>query len=163
MCLLRSYGLIRHIVSQMLGMVFIWIINSRSRILLNRILQISSSGPYVVLYSGHDHTIEHLSTALGLQNDPLLLRYAARIVFEVYHNTSETQGGASGLYFRLLTNGKDVTKQVSFCKKSVTLSSKITLCKIENIIRFLHDDYFTIFNVTNFKDACYQKLTPPRT
>ncbi|KAK9708775.1 Histidine phosphatase superfamily (branch 2) [Popillia japonica] len=92
LCLLRSYGLIRHIVSQMLGMI-------------------SSSGPYVVLYSGHDHTIEHLSTALGLQNDPLLLRYAARIVFEVYHNTSETQGGASGLYFRLLTNGKDVTKQ----------------------------------------------------
>nr|XP_023015572.1 2-phosphoxylose phosphatase 1 [Leptinotarsa decemlineata] len=133
-CLLKSYGLLRHIVQQMLHMV-------------------SNSGPYLVLYSGHDHTLEQLSTALGMQNDPFLLRYAARIVFEVYQEKEEFNN-AKGIYFRVLSNGKDVTKQVSFCKNIVNVDSKVNLCKVEDIVRFLHDDYFSSLNVTNFKDAC---------
>lgn len=133
-CLLKSYGLVRHIVQQMLQMV-------------------SNSGPYLVVYSGHDHTLEQLSTALGLQNDPFLLRYAARIVFEVYQQNEEIDN-TRGIYFRLLSNGKDVTRQVSFCKNIVNVSTKVNLCKIEDIVRFLHDDYFSSLNVTNFKDAC---------
>jgi hypothetical protein len=135
LCLLRSYGLIRHIVQQMLHMV-------------------SSNGPYLVLYSGHDHTVEQLTTALGLQNDPLLLRYGARVVFEVYQNYEESHNGAKGIYFRLLSNGRDVTRQVSFCKDIVLLENKVSLCKIEDIVRFIHEDYFVSLNVTNFKDAC---------
>ncbi|CAG9831809.1 unnamed protein product [Diabrotica balteata] len=133
-CILKSYGLIRHIVQHMLQMV-------------------SNSGPYLVVYSGHDHTLEQLSTALGLQNDPFLLRYAARIVFEVYQEKQELDN-TQGIYFRLLSNGKDITRQVSFCKNIVNAGAKISLCKIEDIVRFLHDDYFSSLNVTNFKDAC---------
>lgn len=117
----------------------------------------SSNGPYLVLYSGHDHTIEQISTALGLKNDPLLLRYASRIIFEIYQDNRESQNGASGFYFRLLANGKDVTRQLSFCKELLELDPKTALCKIEDIVRFIHDDYFIKLNVTNFKDACVTK------
>ncbi|CAG9817601.1 unnamed protein product [Phaedon cochleariae] len=133
-CLLKSYGLMRHIVQQMLHMV-------------------SNSGPYLVLYSGHDHTLEQLTAALGLQSDPFLLRYAARMVFEVYQEVEESNE-VKGIFFRLLTNGRDVTRQISFCKNFVNVNSRVGLCKIEDIVRFLHDDYFTALNVTNFKDAC---------
>lgn len=109
------------------------------------------------MYSGHDHTLEQLSTALGLQNDPLLLRYAARIVIEVYHDNRDPQNGARDVYFRILTNGRDVTKQVSFCKDIVNVQRKMALCKIEDIVRFIHDDYFSQLNFTNFKDACVVK------
>lgn len=116
-----------------------------------------SNGPYFVLYSGHDHTVDQLAGALGLQNDPLLLRYASRIIFEMYYDGSSPKGSAADLFFRLLTNGKDVTRQVMFCKNVISIGNNISLCKIENIVRFLHDDYFSIFNVTNYKDACFVK------
>lgn len=137
-CLLKSYGLIKHIVSQMLHMV-------------------SNSGPYLILYSGHDHTLEQLSTALGLQNDPHLLRYAGRIIIEVYNNNLQLLNGARDVYFRILSNGKDVTRQVYFCKELLNVRQDVTLCKIEDIVRFIHDDYFTSLNFTNFKDSCVTK------
>lgn len=118
--------------------------------------QVSNNGPYLVLYSGHDHTLEQLATALGLQNDPFLLRYAARVIFEVYQDNRESNN-AKGIYFRLLSNGKDVTRQISFCKNLIGVDSKTNLCKIEDIVRFLHDDYFSPLNVSNFKDACLYK------
>lgn len=62
-----------------------------------------------------------------------------------------------GIYFRLLSNGKDVTKQISFCKNIVSIDKKTNVCKIEDIVRFLHDDYFSSLNVTNFKEACAKK------
>nr|CAH7726073.1 unnamed protein product [Callosobruchus chinensis]CAH7764242.1 unnamed protein product [Callosobruchus chinensis] len=136
-CLLKSYGLIRHIVQQMLHMI-------------------SGNGPSLVLYSGHDHTLEQLTSALGLRHDSLLLRYAARVIFEIYQE-NRTANQAEGIYFRLLANGKDVTKQIGFCKNLVKVDSKTSLCKMEDIVRFLHDDYFTSLNVTNFKDACIHK------
>lgn len=114
----------------------------------------SSDSPSFVLYSGHDHTLEQLAAALGLANDPLLLRYAARLVFEVYQNLEEPHNGAGVVYFRLLANGRDVTNQISFCKQLVVQSTSEVLCKIEDIVRFLHDDYFASLNSTNFKDAC---------
>lgn len=122
---------------------------------MNYLSQVSSSGPFFVLYSGHDHTIEQLTTTLGIQNDPLLLRFAARIVFEVYQENSDVPNNeATGVYFRVLSNGKDVTRQIIFCKNVLALENKVVLCRIEDIVRFLHDDYFSSLNVTNFKDAC---------
>lgn len=106
------------------------------------------------MYSGHDHTIEQITTALGLKNDPSLLRYASRIIFEVYHDNKEDNNSVRGLHFRLLANGKDVTKQIHFCKELIELDTKVRLCKFEDIVRFIHDDYFIKLNVTNFKDAC---------
>lgn len=138
LCLLRSYGLMRHIVQQMLHMV-------------------GTNGPKLVLYSGHDFTLLQLTTALGLLNDPLLLRYAARVVFEVYQDNRHSNIDAKGIYFRLLSNGKDVTKQISFCRNIINIDKKNSVCKIEDIVRFLHEDYFGSLNVTNFKDACVKK------
>lgn len=111
----------------------------------------------LVLYSGHDHTLEQLASALGLLNDPLLLRYGARLVFEVYQSNEGPQKGAGVVYFRLLSNGKDITNQIGFCKQLIVESSSEVLCKIEDIVRFIHDDYFASLNSTNFKDACVLK------
>lgn len=137
--LLLSYGLVKHIVAQML-----------------RIL--SDGAPHLVAYSGHDHTLLQLAAALGLHHDASLCRYAGRLVFEVYANTAEGAGqSAGGAYFRLLANGRDVTRQIAFCKSARALREHVHVCRIEDIVRFLHDDYFTAFNVTNFKDACFAK------
>ncbi|KAF5291406.1 hypothetical protein FQR65_LT01716 [Abscondita terminalis] len=134
-CLLKSYGLIKHIVSQMLHMV-------------------SNTGPYLILYSGHDHTLAQLSTALGLKNEPHFLRYASRLIIEVYNDNRQPLNGARDVYFRILSNGKDVTNQAHFCKEVVNIRYGVSLCKIEDIVRFIHDDYFSSLNFTNFKDAC---------
>ncbi|XP_030750466.1 2-phosphoxylose phosphatase 1-like [Sitophilus oryzae] len=139
LCLLRSYGQMRHIVQQMLHMV-------------------GSNGPNLVVYSGHDYTLLQISTALGLANDPLLLRYASRIIFEIYQDNRENTNDAKGIYFRVLSNGKDVTREVSFCRNIIAVDRNNYVCKIEDIVRFLHDDYFSSLNVTNFKDACVRKL-----
>lgn len=72
----------------------------------------------------------------------------------MYHDNKEDTNSVRGLHFRLLANGKDVTKQINFCKELVELDTKISLCKFEDIVRFIHDDYFSKMNVTNFKDAC---------
>lgn len=118
-------------------------------------LKVSDYKPNLVIYSGHDHTLEQLASAIGLKNDPLLLRYGARLVFEVYQKNTYNDG--KGMYFRLLSNGKDLTKQISFCKNGIGLEKTVHLCKIEDIVRFLHDDYFTSLNVTNYKEACVNK------
>lgn len=101
--------------------------------------------------------MEQLSSTLGLTNDPLLLRYASRIVFEVYQKNEQATSGAGLMYFRLLSNGKDITTQIGFCKRITVQSSSEVLCKIEDIVRFIHDDYFVSLNSTNFKDACVEK------
>lgn len=92
-------------------------------------------------------------------------------------NTALESGPGSEFYFRIVYNGKDLTNRIHFCKTSTSVtslqndgrlggigrggnsgkrkSSRVpVLCPIESIIRFLHDDYFTPFNVTNLKDAC---------
>ncbi|XP_066253006.1 2-phosphoxylose phosphatase 1 isoform X1 [Euwallacea similis] len=138
LCLLKAYGQIKHIVQQMLHMV-------------------GSNGPHLVVYSGHDFSLLQLATALGLEHDPLLLRYASRLVFEIYLDNRQRSIDDKGIYFRLLSNGNDVTHEISFCKNIVNVDKKNSVCKIEDIVRFLHDDYFSSLNVTNFKDACIKK------
>lgn len=78
------------------------------------------------------------------------------MVFELYQKNDNSSEGKE-IYFRLLSNGKDVTKQIGFCRNIITLDKTVNLCKIEDIVRFVHDDYFTALNVTNYKDACLVK------
>ncbi|KAL1139806.1 hypothetical protein AAG570_006783 [Ranatra chinensis] len=152
-CLLRSYGLIRNIVSHVLHLI-------------------SEKRPKFVLYSGHDKTLTYLTTALGvISEETAAPYYASRLIFEIYKNLEpyaheESGPAGSSYFFRLVFNGKDITNSVHFCKKgpfspgySSTVkfgknSTQSYLCPIESIIRFLHDDYFSVFNSSNLKDAC---------
>lgn len=137
--LLRAYGLMRNIVNYMLKIV-------------------SGSVTKFVLYSGHDRTMQFIISALGLQSSQsYFIPYASRMAFEVYRSDNDL----SEYYFRVVLNGKDVTRSIQFCEGSKSLriskdsrGNKADLCPIENIIRFIHDDYFASLNVTNFKDAC---------
>lgn len=136
-CLLKAYGMFKNIVSYMLKMA-------------------SENSPKFVIYSGHDYTLQYLSVALGISNEHASLMYASRLVIEVYKN--EGHSGPNGFYFKLLVNGRDVTREISFCHSPevVDFDGKVTtFCKVEDIVRFIHDDYFSGLNVTNFKDACY--------
>ncbi|XP_055682105.1 2-phosphoxylose phosphatase 1 [Lutzomyia longipalpis] len=135
--ILRAYGLIRNIVGNMLKMI-------------------SGENIKFVLYSGHDRTLQYLLSALGLQSQQFFIPYAAKMSFEVYKSNYDAQ-----FYFRVVYNGRDVTNKIVFCEggRSLRVSrgnrgEKADLCPIENIIRFIHDDYFVPLNATNYKDAC---------
>uniref|UniRef100_A0A1A9VI53 2-phosphoxylose phosphatase 1 n=1 Tax=Glossina austeni TaxID=7395 RepID=A0A1A9VI53_GLOAU len=135
--LLRAYGMIRHIVSYMLRMI-------------------SGDRTKFVLYAGHDWTLQYLTAAFGIRTDNTFIAYAARLTIEVYRSDTHTD-----YYFRVVYNGRDVTQQIDFCEGGKSLrvtrdsrGNKADLCPIENIIRFLHEDYFAPLNATNFKDAC---------
>lgn len=138
--LLRAYGLMRNIVSYMLKII-------------------SGAKTKFVLYSGHDRTLQFIIAALNIQSiKSYFIPYASRMAFEVYKSDNDV---AAEYYFRLVFNGRDVTREIHVCEggKSLRISkdsrgNKADLCPIENIIRFIHDDYFVIFNATNLKDAC---------
>ncbi|XP_034473546.1 2-phosphoxylose phosphatase 1 [Drosophila innubila] len=143
--LLRAYGMIRHIVGYMLKMI-------------------SGDRTKFVLYSGHDCTMQYLTAALGIVNSQgQTINYASRLAFEVYRSDAHTD-----YYFRVVYNGRDVTQQIDFCEGGKSLrvtrdsrGNKADLCPIENIIRFLHEDYFAPLNATNFKEACATPIGNP--
>lgn len=145
--LLRAYGFIRNIVNYMLKMI-------------------SGSNLKVVLYSGHDLTIQYLLSALGLNTREFIdIPYATRMIFEVY----KSERDVGQFYFRVVYNGRDVTREVIVCEGAKSLrmmrgmsssgrgqkQESVDLCPIENIIRYIHDDYFGPMNASNFKDACF--------
>lgn len=154
--LLVAYGLIHNIVQNLIRMI-------------------SENKPKFVIYSGHDKTLQALILALGLNNyQHYNIQYASRMIFEVYRKKdlrdefkfTKRKPVAQDFYFRVVYNGEDVTNKLSFCKIKQNIVMKVVdpiddlkiyntyLCSIENIVRFIHDDYFSSFNVTNFKDAC---------
>lgn len=135
--ILRAYGLLRNIVSQMLHII-------------------SEGKPKLVFYSVHSKTLEYLAIALDIFFDytTSLLYYASRLIVEIYKSGKSQAHEASDFYFRILINGKDVTSKIPFCRNNRKEINNASLCPIESIIRLLHDDYFTMFNATNFKDAC---------
>ncbi|KAJ0174795.1 hypothetical protein K1T71_009903 [Dendrolimus kikuchii] len=154
--LLIAYGLIHNIVQNMIRMI-------------------SENKPKFVLYSGHDKTLQALILALGLSNyQHYNIQYASRMIFEVYRKKdlrdefkfAKRKPVAQDFYFRVVYNGEDITNSLSFCKTRQNIVMKVIdpiddvkiydiyLCSIENIVRFIHDDYFSMFNVSNYKDAC---------
>jgi len=143
--LLRKYGLLKS---------YGFALN----IAMNLLKMVSESKPRLVLYSGHDLTAQYLLAAFGVLNAQTMSpHYASRLVFEVYrNNTVDTTYPVRDFYFRVIFNGKDVTRSVAFCKtrSSNWTDSSIYLCPIESAIRFIHDDYFTTFNASNYKEAC---------
>ncbi|CAH0400769.1 unnamed protein product [Chilo suppressalis] len=153
--LLVAYGLIHNIVQNMIRMI-------------------SENKPKFVLYSGHDKTLQALILALGLNNyQHYNIQYASRMIFEVYRKRdlrdefkfTKRKAVAQDFYFRVVYNGEDVTNKLSFCKPRQIVVMEVVdpaeetmhktyLCPIESIVRFIHDDYFAPFNVSNYKDAC---------
>ncbi|XP_014361359.2 uncharacterized protein LOC106713160 [Papilio machaon] len=154
--LLHAYGLIHNIVQNMIRMI-------------------SENKPKYVLYSGHDKTLQALILALGLNSyQHYNIQYASRMIFEVYRKKdlrdefklTKRKAIAQDFFFRVVYNGEDVTNKLSFCRNKQNIIMKIVdpvnnikiyntyLCPIENIVRFIHDDYFASFNASNFKDAC---------
>ncbi|KAF4517722.1 hypothetical protein B566_EDAN013400 [Ephemera danica] len=154
--ILRAYGLLHHMVGQLLRLV------SADRRL--------PPSPRMVLYSGHDRTLQYLTGALGVAGGSLetaMPPYASRLVVELYRDNASVGSEAKQYLFRLLFNGRDLTGLLHFCRTSLlrnitdiyetTGSKKINnalLCPLESIVRYLHDDYFSTFNATNFKDSC---------
>lgn len=134
---LRAYGLVRNIVNFILKII-------------------SGDKVKFVLYSGHDKTMQFLTSTFGIYSQSYFIPYAARMAFEIYKSNKDAE-----YYFRVVYNGKDVTREIDFCEggKSLRITKdsrghKADLCPIENIIRFIHDDYFSSLNATNYKDAC---------
>ncbi|XP_050426551.1 2-phosphoxylose phosphatase 1 [Adelges cooleyi] len=127
-------------------------------IAMNLLKMVSESKPKLVLYSGHDLTIQHLLLTLGIANhDTISPNYASRLIFEVYkNNTADTTYPGKDYFFRAIFNGKDVTRSVSFCNDDKSQQKR--LCPIESAIRFIHDDYFGVFNASNYKQACNMQL-----
>ncbi|KAF2361641.1 Histidine phosphatase superfamily clade-2 [Trinorchestia longiramus] len=121
--------------------------------------------PKFVLYSGHDKTLNYLLDSLSLPAYQLP-NYASRIIFEVYKNVSSKPPGEmyrSSFFFRIIYNGKDITKFLPFCSvKTVShytspngFQNAITLCPITSFDNFLRaSNYFAEFNATNFRSAC---------
>lgn len=154
--LLIAYGLIHNIVQNMIRII-------------------SENRPKFVVYSGHDKTLQALMLALGLNSHKHYnIHYASRMIFEVYRKKdlrdefkfTKRKAVAQDFYFRAVYNGDDVTNKLSFCKNRQNIVMKVNdpiddvktyntyLCPIENIVRFIHDDFFSGFNLSNFKDAC---------
>lgn len=156
--ILRAYGLLHHMVGQLLRLV------SADRKL--------PPSPRMVLYSGHDRTLQYLAGALGVagaSSDAALPPYASRLVLELYRDKGavDLAGSDARQYlFRLLINGRDLTGMLHFCRTNLLRNltdiyeatgnkkpNNALLCPLESIVRYLHDDYFSTFNATNFKDS----------
>lgn len=138
----------------------------------------------VVVFSGHDTTLQSITAAIGILGghpDAHLPPFGSRLIFEFYRRIKVLPNSPQKLHFRVVYNGIAVTHLVSFCKEKATENShagrsksdtiktannfntkfdgKVFFCPIENLVRFIHDNYFNSFdNATNFKDACRKSL-----
>ncbi|XP_064459685.1 2-phosphoxylose phosphatase 1-like [Ornithodoros turicata] len=114
------------------------------------------SGIRFLLFSGHDINLTPVSSALGF-DDGVIPPYASRIVLEAY--SSPRQG--NDRYLRVLYNGKDVTKHVTFCggiklahKSGSSAVGDVALCPFRNFTNFLERDVPKLFSAQNFLAAC---------
>lgn len=96
------------------------------------------------LYSGHDSTVDPLLTLLGV-NKGNWPPYASRIVFEQYEYHKNS-------YFRILFNGKNLVKELEFCKGNFDENNN--LCKTETLINFVNFRYLKDLRSKNYAEAC---------
>jgi len=117
---------------------------------MKRQLHSAVSLPKFVLYSGHDSTIEPMAATLGLSNG-VWPRYASRLVLELYAPAKGTSLDTVA-NVRVLYNGKDVTRQVSFCQNEV--------CTLKAFLDFVNDGRFSGGPGENgYKEACQSHFT----
>jgi hypothetical protein len=128
----------------------------------------------LTLLSAHDITLIPIAVSLGFW-DATVPPYASRINFEVYHKRD-----SGGYYFRIIYNGKDVTKNSSICKdvtsspcvslepvtpleiSDLERSSKthphhtttFTLIPMQSLESFITKRFIDLANTDNFEEAC---------
>ncbi|XP_019359206.1 PREDICTED: 2-phosphoxylose phosphatase 1 isoform X2 [Gavialis gangeticus] len=105
----------------------------------------------LVLYSAHDVTLSPVLSALGI-TEARFPRFAARLVFELWQDGKKHREH----FIRILYNGVDVTFQTSFCQDHNMHSSK-PACPLEKFVHFVKRDMFSVFNSTNYYDACHRR------
>ncbi|XP_019388624.1 PREDICTED: 2-phosphoxylose phosphatase 1 [Crocodylus porosus] len=105
----------------------------------------------LVLYSAHDVTLSPVLSALGI-TEARFPRFAARLVFELWQDGKKHREH----FIRILYNGVDVTFQTSFCQDYNMHSSK-SACPLEKFVHFVKRDMFSVFNSTNYYDACHRR------
>ncbi|KAG8192960.1 hypothetical protein JTE90_028083 [Oedothorax gibbosus] len=92
-----------------------------------------------LLYSAHDLTLSPLLSVLGIHQNGVV-PYASHMTFEIF---SITEDSSAQYGLRIVYKGKDVTKQVSFCKpyfeSSKTWRSALQrkFCPLESFFEFV--------------------------
>lgn len=108
----------------------------------------AKSNEKIVLFSGHDVTIESLSTALGFY-DGNIPPYASRVIFEVFSDINNTQ------LFRVIYNGKDVTRHLDICKQNKCFTmGQHKLVDSNQFNTFCIEKFRDITKANNYTQAC---------
>lgn len=105
----------------------------------------------LVLYSGHDSTVDPLSCALGIATG-VWPKYAARIVFELYARSGDEA------FLRVLLDGVVVTGGLTFCRNRLA-DVGLGLCKIQHFLDFVDQDSLASIEEKDYKLACQRLLT----
>lgn len=114
-----------------------------------------------ILYSAHDLTVQPLLSLFGIYDG--LVPYAAHIAFEVYRTGIDTEVKYA---LRIVYKGKDVTKEVSFCKpyfespeKLLDISEYYGLCPLESFYKFVAG-LVSSMGFSSFKAFCNSPYFP---
>lgn len=97
------------------------------------------------LFSGHDKTISAILKSLKIY-DGRWPPYASSLVFELYDKRKKQ------FYVRILYNGKDVTKQVRFCRDIGNATDG--LCPFDNFMYFVFFETSKYFGTSNYEVMC---------
>ena len=143
---LRAYGMLKNIINTLDAMM-------------------GDGKPKVAVYVGHDKTLNFILGSLGLSSHQPP-HYASRIAIELYYNSSSENAGQEyrkNHHFRLVYNGKDLTKYIPFCNAKIIKQlyngnakrGSISLCNVAKLEKYIKpENYFKEYNATNFQDAC---------
>lgn len=103
-----------------------------------------------LFFSGHDVNLTTVASTLGF-DDGVIPPYASRLIFEAYARGARH-------FFRVLYNGRDVTRKLIFCK-DVESSSDATLCSFDRLTSFLKKDFFSVLGSRGPGDVCDNRNT----
>lgn len=107
----------------------------------------------LVLYSGHDSTIDPLLVTLNISLG-IWPKYASRFTVELY--STRAAHIPKAYFVRILYNGRDLTQNVMFCK-SLTPSG---LCSLDHFKRFLlEENGVTDLNLKDYQSECLKPFS----
>ncbi len=87
--------------------------------------------PSFVIFQGHDHTITSLLVALGIGDDRWP-PFASRLTVELYKRRASRHD--NGYFLRFLYNGRDVTGDLGWCRRTTDTTA---LCSLDSILTYL--------------------------